>query len=232
MVLALASFYYLEENQLLKSALFGFLASFTRSDGFLIFIPFIISALFSSQDKIKMRKLILSAIAVASPFLLFQGIGYALVRVFPISIIARTNGWGTYPPMLIQFFEYPLQVYNKTGYQILYTAGFLLMLMPIVYLCFSKSLQNAQSLKDFKNYLFKESKMLKYWAYYASMLVVVFAVSFIGSTIRYSVTMLPIYWVSAMIYTKNRVIGIILLITMISMFVIGSYLLEINGYFM
>jgi len=232
MALALASFYYMEENQFHKSILFGFLASFTRSDGFFICIPFIVSALFSSRDKIRMRKLSLSAIAVVSPFLLFQTIGYALVGVFPVSTVARAVGWGAYPPMLIQFFVYPLQVYNKMGYQILYATGFLIMLVPVVYLCFSKSLLNVESLNDFKNYLIKKSEMLKYGVYHASMLYIVFTVSYIGSTIRYSVTMLPVYWVSSLIYAKNRLIGIVLLVTMTSMFVIGSYLLEINGYFM
>ncbi len=226
MALALASFYYLEENQLYKSVLFGFLASFTRADGFLICIPFVVSAFFQYRNKI--RTLLLSSMIVASPFLLFQIIGYAIVGVFPISLVARTVGWGTYPPMQVQFSIYPLQVYDKTGYQILYAAGFLIMLIPLAYPLVSPKIQGLQS----QNYLIQESVRLKYWAYYASMLYVIYAIAYIGSAIRYSVTMLPIYWVSALIYSKNRLIGIVLLITMISMFVIGAYLLEINGYFM
>jgi len=232
MALALASFYYLEDNQLYKSVLFGFLASFTRSDGFLICLPFVVSALFSNRNKIKTLKLSLSAAIIASPFFLFQAVGYILVGVFPISLLARTQVWGTYPPLLIQFFVYPLQVHDKTGYQMLYTTGFMLMLLPIIYICFSETLQKSQSLHDLKNYLVNNSKMLQYWSYYISTLILVFTTCYIGSTIRYSITMLPIYWASAAIYGKNRLIGIALFTTMIATLIIGSYLLEINGYFM
>src|SRR5208283_5271326 len=44
MALALAAFYYLEENKIVHASVFGFLASLTRSDGFLIAIPFFIYA--------------------------------------------------------------------------------------------------------------------------------------------------------------------------------------------
>ena len=45
MALTLAAFYFLEKGRLYKATFFGFLASFTRSDGFLIFIPFVIYAI-------------------------------------------------------------------------------------------------------------------------------------------------------------------------------------------
>ena len=44
MALTLAAFYYLEENKLPQASVLGFLASLTRSDGFLIAIPFFIYA--------------------------------------------------------------------------------------------------------------------------------------------------------------------------------------------
>ena len=45
MALSLGAFYFMEQNKLPAAMLLGFLASLTRSVGFLIFIPFIILAL-------------------------------------------------------------------------------------------------------------------------------------------------------------------------------------------
>jgi hypothetical protein len=46
------------------------------------------------------------------------------------------------------------------------------------------------------------------------------------------VPMLPIYWVSAIIYTKNRLTGIIIFALMTVMFIIGAYMFETGGPFM
>jgi uncharacterized membrane protein YjdF len=50
---------------------------------------------------------------------------------------------------------------------------------------------------------------------------------------RFAVTMLPIFWVSAKIYTKSRLAGVILFVTMTVMLIIGAYLFETaSPYFM
>ena len=65
------------------------------------------------------------------------------------------------------------------------------------------------------------------------MIYVVFSVSFVYSIMRFAVTMLPIFWVSAKIYTKSRLAGVILFVTMTVMLIIGAYLFETaSPYFM
>jgi hypothetical protein len=83
-----------------------------------------------------------------------------------------------------------------------------------------------------KNTLIQEAKQLKYWAFYASMIFVLIYQSNVYSIIRYAVPMLPIYWVSAIIYTKNRLTGIIIFALMTVMFIIGAYMFETGGPFM
>jgi len=53
MALALGAFYYLEEDKLPTAVLLGFLVSFTRSNGFLMCIPFLIYALQSTKTNPK-----------------------------------------------------------------------------------------------------------------------------------------------------------------------------------
>ena len=106
MALALASFYYLEENKLVQASILGFFASLTRSDGFLIFIPFLICAFQTKTPQIvkntqsfikkhsKNFKLLLCSAIVASPYLLWNVLGYFISdHLFPIQIIAENVDW-------------------------------------------------------------------------------------------------------------------------------------------
>jgi Gpi18-like mannosyltransferase len=223
MALALISFYYLEEETLDRAVLFGFLASFVRSDGFLVMIPFLVLGVQSYRNRPKMLKLLLSSVLVASPFLLFQLLGFKMVGVFPISLISRNANWGAYPSLSEQFLIYPLQVTNKTGYQILYATGFAFMFLPLAY-----SLSPGRK----TNTLLNTQSTIKYWIFYASTMIIVLTLSYIGSAIRYSVPMLPIYWASAEIYHRNRTIGAVLFGVMTAMLITGCYLLETGGYFL
>jgi hypothetical protein len=80
--------------------------------------------------------------------------------------------------------------------------------------------------------LIQEAKQLKYWMFYASMIFVIIYQSSVVSIIRYAVPMLPIYWVSAIIYTKNRLTGIILFAVMMTTFLVGAFMFETGGPFM
>jgi Gpi18-like mannosyltransferase len=68
MTFALGAFYLLEKGKSGKSAALGFLASLTRSNGFLLLIPFVYNGL---QTR-KYRTAVLQAIVIALPYLLFN----------------------------------------------------------------------------------------------------------------------------------------------------------------
>jgi len=233
MALALGAFYYLAENKLSRAVFLGFLASFTRSDGFLIAIPFLICALQSMRifkfgstsletvkDKFQSAKLLISSAIVASPVLLYNIAGYFLAGgVFPVQVIAIDSNWGIYPLLAKQFTAPYCSVPSVQAFIIL---GLIFALMPVAY--FVLSIENVFTV---------ESKTLGYWAFYASMAYVLFTSAIVYSVLRYAIPMLPIYWISAKIYAKKRVYGLILFAIMTVMLIISAYLLEINSpYFM
>ena len=234
MALAIGAFYYLAENKLSRAVFLGFLASFTRSDGFLIAIPFLIYALQSmsifkfgstspetpKDPKFQSVKLLISSAIVASPVLLYNIAGYFLAGgVFPVQIIAKDSNWGIYPLLTNQFAAPYCSVPSVQTFIIL---GLIFALMPTAYFIFS-----------IEKVFTVESKTLGYWVFYASMAYVLFTNAIVYSVLRYAIPMLPIYWVSAKIYTKKRIVGLILFAIMTVMLIIGAYLLEINSpYFM
>lgn len=224
MALALGAFYYLEEDKLPTAVLLGFLASFTRSDGFLIFIPFLIYALQSIKNKSKTIKLLTCSALVASPFLIFQLIGYMFAGgVFPITVIAHDLNFAVYPLLSTQLsllFNSSLKTFT------FYVIGLALIFLPTAYFI------SRLCSRSIKNNLIQDAKQLKYWAFYASMIFVIIYQSNVFSIIRYAVPMLPIYWVSAIIYTKNRLTGIVIFAVMTGMLMIGSYMFETGGPFM
>ena len=192
MALALAAFYFLEEDNLPIAALIGFLASFTRSDGFLVFIPFLIYAIQSVKNKSKAIQLLACSAIVASPFLIFQLIGYVTSGgFFPITVLTRTLYWKSYPFLWQQFGTI------NPGYSLFYGVGLALILLPAAYFV-SHALSGSA-----EDSLKRDADLLKYWAFYAAMAVVLLSDSLVYSTIRYAVPMLPIYWVSALIYRRT-----------------------------
>ena len=242
MALALGSFYYLEEKKYYEAIILGILAAFTRSDGFLIAIPFFIYALQIKAPKFygkckcgcgKLReaeksfikshltnvKLLLVSAVVASPYLIWNLAGYFLAGgIFPIQEIALHVNWSAYPPFISQFSLYQ----TSTMYdELLTTALIMIVAAPTIYF-----------IVKVKKVFTAESNTLKYWAFYASIVYVLFTQSFIFSIIRYAIPLLPMYWVSAKIYDKNRAIGLMLLALMVSLCIIGTYLFEIQSVYL
>ena len=77
MALMLGAFYYLEQNKLSGAVVFGLLASLTRSDGFLVAIPFAVAAILKFRENKKQSvALLASSIAVSSGYLWFNLAGY------------------------------------------------------------------------------------------------------------------------------------------------------------
>ena len=73
-----------------------------------------------------------------------------------------------------------------------------------------------------------EHETIKYWAYYGVMLYVIFVVSYLPSTVRYAIPLLPMYWVFAKVAVANQVAAVILLTLTIVLSIVGAYLLEIS----
>ena len=223
MALALGAFYFLEKEKLPIAVLLGFLASLTRSDGLLVCIPFLVYALQSLKDKPKAIRLGASSVLVASPFLIFQIAGYFLAgHVFPVSVLAHNLNFEIYPPIttqLIQAYHWSVKTF---AFDMIGIAVILIPTAYFVYSLFSSS---------FRSTLIKEANQLKYWAFYASLVFVIVFQSNVSSVIRYSGAMLPVYWVSALIFRKNRKVGIVLFVLMLIMFIVGSYTFETGGAF-
>jgi hypothetical protein len=223
MALALGAFYYLEENKLPYAILLGLLASLTRSDGFLIAIPFVVAAIMKIKENKKLSlKLLSSSLLVASGYLWFNVAGYfAAGHVFPIQIIARDLNWQVYPPITQQILTLGSQVTPSMAspniFQEFYIISLALFCAPIVYFVLRRKVVFSL-----------EKETIKYWAFYAAMMYVIFMASYIMSTIRYAIPLLPIYWVAAKVYSENRNFGIAYLALAIFLSIIGAYLFEIS----
>ncbi len=223
MALALGAFYYLEEGKLSNAVALGLLASLTRSDGFLVAVPFVIASILNVKVNGKLSlKLFLSSVLVSSGYLMFNLVGYFDAgHVFPIQVVAHNLNWVTYPPITQQIATVGMYVTPEIGrpniFQGFYILSLALMCLPIAYLVVKRKV--VWSL---------ERETVKYWAFYGVMLYTIFMLSYLFSTVRYAIPLLPMYWVSARIYTANRKVGIPLLALIIALSIIGAYLLEIS----
>ncbi|MGA2523464.1 MAG: mannosyltransferase family protein [Candidatus Bathyarchaeia archaeon] len=275
MALALASFYYLEENKLVQASILGFFASLTRSDGFLICIPFLICAFQTKTPQIvnsarsfiekhsKNFKLLLCSAIVASPYLLWNVLGYFISdHLFPIQIIALNVDWERPIPLVSQlehlyfmgnWFARMLSAHFRIfdivhiwsapsiNFETFDLLSIGLILSPIIYfvvttirtgLTVSFSNTDNKTMKKLFSANVKSELLstAKYWGYYAAILYIIFYQSDLSSIFRYSIPLLPIYWVSAKIYVKNRYLGGIIFILMLLLLIIGSYLSATNAY--
>jgi Gpi18-like mannosyltransferase len=208
MSLALGAFYFLEKEQSGKAVSLGFLAGFARSNGFLIFIPF----LFYGLQKRRFQ-LILQSILVASPYLWFNLYGYFSTGVFPVREIAARHYWET-PVFLLN----QITSINE-GYAVLFSAEILLIIFP-----FCALLLNGLKMRSSSQTFTVESRSLKYWAFSLVTLLMIFFYSGVLSIQRYAIPMLPLYWVSAQTWVKNKKLGIFLFAAFTAILIVGTVL--------
>jgi hypothetical protein len=222
MALSLGAFYFMEENKLVTAVFLGFLASFTRSIGFLIFIPFAVLAInhLLKRHNPEARKLFLAAVLVASPYLLWNIVGYFMTGVFPVHVIAHDSNWGMYPPLLSQFSGFYVAPIPPSV-ELFYVIGLAVMLIPMVYF-----------ITEVNTVFTVEAETLGYWAFYGGLLCMcIFFNATIFSILRYAVPLLPMYWVLAKIYTKKPVVGCIFLGIWLAMLVVGIYYFITGTYY-
>ncbi len=210
MTFALGAFYLMEKGKSGKSAVLGFFAALARSNGFLVFIPFVYNGL---QTR-KYRIAILQTFAIFLPYLLFNVYGYFSTGLFPVREIVYNHIWGASRLTLTQV----------TGYQIGYTGLFsieaVLILLPFAWFLLTEKVP----ISDFVKGLVAQRKDLKYWVFSIYILLMLLFYSDPQNLHRYALPILPLYWVSALIWGKNKKIGKVMLIISTVILVIGTIL--------
>ena len=144
-------------------------------------------------------------------------------HVFPVTLIAHNLNFAVYPILTTQLIRVST---FSSRLLITYCIGLVLIFLPTAY-SIASALKRSIAFSGFG-----ESRQLKYWALYAAIALVIIFMSGVASIIRYAVPMLPIYWVSALLYKKNRYAGIAIFAIMIALLVVGSYMLEVGSDFM
>ncbi len=217
MTFTLGAFYLLEKNQSAKAGILGFFASLTRSNGFLILIPFVYNGL---QTR-KYRTAIYQTVLIALPYLLFSIYGYALTGLFPVREVVYNRLWGATRFTLTEIASF------QQGYAILASAETILLLVPFVWFLFREEI----SIKDF----IKGSNArrdLKYWALSFWILFMIVFYTDPKSLHRYVLPMLPLYWVYALIWDKSSKIGKALLGVFVIILIIGTILFTKGDYYL
>ena len=218
MVFTLGAFYLLEKGHSGKSAALGFLAALTRSNGFLVLIPFVYHGLQTH----KYRTAIYQAIVIAMPYLLFSVYGYFSTGLFPIREIVYNHIWGTSRLALTDI------VTNQTGYIALFSAETVLLVIPFLWFILSEKI----SISDFVRGTKVERKDLKYWAFSIYILLMLALYADPKNIQRYALPILPLYWVFALVYDRNKMAGSVLLIASTVILIIGSILFATGGLFL
>jgi len=210
MTFALGAFYFLEKGKSVKSSVLGFFASLTRSSGFLILIPFVYNGL---QTR-KYGTAISQAIVVALPYFLFNVYGYFLTGLFPVREIVYNHVWGASRLTFTQV------ITDQLGYTVLFSAETALILAPFVWFLFTEKVP----IRDFVKGTVSERKDLKYWAFAIYTLIILAFYSDPKNLHRYALPILPLYWVSALVWGKNKTAGKLLLIVSTVILIIGTIL--------
>jgi Gpi18-like mannosyltransferase len=212
MALSLSAFYFLEKEQTTKSTLFGIFAGLARSTGFIVSVPFIYNGL---QTR-KYRRAILQSLAIFLPYILFSLYGYFATGSFLVREVAQKSYW---TPTI----NYPITqalLSTNTGLMTFFSIVAIIISVPIIYYLYNERIL----MRDFVFGLSKR-RDLKYWALtlvaiVMLMFVVVYAQA--NSIQRYAIIILPMYWASAFIWSKNSKIGKTLLLLWITILIIET----------
>jgi len=210
MTFALGAFYLLEKGKSGKSAILGFFAALTRSNGLLVLIPFVYNGL---QTR-KYRTAFFQALVIALPYLLFNVYGYLLTGLFPVREIVYNHIWGASRLTLTQVTSYQI------GYTGLFSFEAVLILLPFIWFLLTEKVP----IRDFVRGLVGERKDLKYWAFSIYLLLMLLFYSDPQNLHRYTLPVLPLYWVSALVWGKYKKIGKVLLVISTVILVIGTIL--------
>jgi hypothetical protein len=218
MTFALGAFYLLEKGKSGKSSIIGFFAALTRSNGLLVFIPFVYNGL---QTR-KYRTAVLQTTVIAIPYLLFNVYGYFSTGLFPVREIVYNHIWGASRLTLTQVTSYQI------GYTGLFSVEAGLIFLPFAWFLLTEKIPISNFVKG----LVAERKDLKYWVFSIYLLLMLLFYSDPQNLHRYALPILPLYWVSALIWGKNKKIGKVMLIVSTSILVIGTILFSTGNIYL
>lgn len=225
MALMVSSLYFLERNKASFAMILGFLAGWTRPNGFLIFIPFLYKAI---ENRSKRR--ILQSIVVSSPYLLFNIYGFVITGIFPIREWVYAKYWHQpAPTVFLQLLDYPLPSgVPKLGYTMIAFVDIAFLLAPAIHLLFSKDRLIATVSLGFK----KKHNEAKYYALALVFLSSILLYGSIHNLHRYASALIPLYWISARIIRRSEITKIALTSTIIAMLVIGTIIFATWRYYL
>jgi Gpi18-like mannosyltransferase len=210
MTLMLGAFYLLEKNKSFAATPLAFLAGLARSNGFLVAIPFA----YKGIEKRNYR-LIFQSVLVCTSYLLFSLYGYFMTGVFPVREIAVAQYWVA-QPLVEQL------LCHGSGYALMGLADLFFVLLPFIYLFSHRSLLLETFSIGFK----RTSGEAKYFLF---ALINFVAIIFFSNSVflqlhRYAMPLIPVYWVLARLWFRNRKIGVVLLTALTVMLSIGAIL--------
>jgi len=217
MVLMVCSLYFLERNKTSLAMILGFLAGWTRSNGFLIFIPFLYKAIEKRN-----KTLVLQSVIVSLPYLLFNIYGFVVTKIFPIREWVYAKYWHQpTPTVFLQLLDYPLPPgVPKMGYTMIAFVELVFAIAPAIHLLFSKDRLIATLSFGFK----KKHVEAKYYALALVLLSSMLLYGTIHNLHRYALALIPLYWILARIVRRSEITKIALLSTITAMLVIGTIL--------
>jgi Gpi18-like mannosyltransferase len=213
MTLTLGAFYFLEKGKNAKSTLLGFLAAFTRSNGFLVAIPLLYQGIKKHYARILMQIAV-----IVLPYFLFNIFGYFLTGLFPVQAVVYNQYFGKLDFFLFKLFN--VATYVDVGYAALFFIEYCLVFVPFVCLFLSKKLL----LSVFSFGLKDDEKEAKYFGFSLVLLIFLLFYIIVSNVHRYAVSILPLYWVYSKIWDKKPKLGVSLLILMIGLLVVGTIL--------
>lgn len=217
MTLIIIALYFLERGKNFEAMILGFLAGWARPTGFLIFIPFVYKAVEKSS-----RFLVFQSIIVSLPYLLFNIYGFIRTSIFPIREWVYIKYWSRPIPFVFcQLLDYPLpQGIPKLGYSLLALIELILIMTVIANLLFSKDLLIATLSISLK----RRHDEAKYYGFALAIFPTILFYGTINNLHRYALALIPMYWVLGKIASRNEVIMMVLMFTMLTMMVIGVIL--------
>lgn len=222
MTLSLAAFYLLEKAKTVGSTVAAFLAALARSSGFLIAAVF----LFDGIQKRKYRTAILQTVLIFVPYILFSVYGYFSTGAFLVREAVMSQQFsGTVGFVVPQILG--LDAKYGSGYGLLYSFELLLVLVPFIWFFASKEVP----LRDLSHVLRSTRRDLKYWFLAFGILLVLLFYSNVLNLHRYAILILPLYWVGALLWERNRKVGALFLALVIADLIVGSVLFATWRYY-
>jgi hypothetical protein len=214
MVFMLGAFYFLEKDQPAKATTLAFFAALTRSNGFMILLPF---AYHGMQTR-KYKTAAVQSFIILLPYLLFNVYGYFLTGLFPVRELVYSQIWGPYISAPITLAPTVI-----AEYALLFITEGVLIALPFVQLAKEKL-----PIRTLVEGLIQR-KDLKYWVLAIFLVLMLIGYSDPKNIHRYILPMLPLYWTYATIWNKNSVKGKILLGIFTVLLIIGAVLFA-TGY--